>query len=146
MNVEQMQLVLHVIHIKTNNSQSHAKNDWFYSHDYIAWSSSDSKGKDHKFIPNGLVCGGFRDIQSGNIFVLSNFQYMSNNISHLQRLPHYKSGDIIQMLYDSNNNTLSFFNSNDKLLNSKIINLPKGKIFHWFVGHSWKQMSVTIVR
>ena len=70
---------------------------------------------------------------------------MSNNNSYFQRLPFLKCNDIIEMLYDSNNNSLSFFKSNDKLLNSTIINLPKDKTFYWIVGHRYKQMCVTIV-
>ena len=127
----------------TNNSQ-YKYNYWYCSPDYIAWSSWDNKGKDDKNVPNGLICG-YDDYQSKNIFVLSKFKYMSNNNSYFQRLPHYKSNDIIEMLYDSNNNSLSFFKSNDKLLNSKIVNLPKDKTFYWIVGHCLKEMSVTIV-
>ena len=129
----------------TNNSQS-KHNYWYYSHDYIAWSSLDNQGKDHKNVPNGLICGGSDKHQCGNIFILSNFEYMSNNDSYLQRLPYYKSGDIIELRYDSNNNALSFFKSNDPLLNSKIVNVAKDKTFYWIVGHSHKKMSVTILR
>ena len=129
---------------KTNNSQ-HKYNYWFFSHEYIAWSSWDSKGTDHKNVPNGLICGRGDDYQPHNIFVLSKFQYMSNNNSHLKRLPPYKSGDIIELQYDSNNNSLSFLKSNDLLLNSTIINLPKDKAFYWIVGHNRKEMSVTIL-
>ena len=70
---------------------------------------------------------------------------MSNNNSYLERLPFIKSGDILELEYDSNNNSLSFYKSNDALLNSKIINLPKDKTFYWIVVHWYKQMSVTIV-
>ena len=91
-----------------------------------------------------MICGGFDDCQSKNIFVLSKFKYMSNN-SYLKGLPFIKSGDI-KVVYDSNNNSLSFYKSNKKLLNSTIINLPKDKTFYWIVGHGVQQMSVTIVR
>ena len=128
----------------TNNSQ-HEDNCWFFSHDYIAWSSWDNEGIDDKNVPNGLICGRYDEYQSHNIFVLSKFKYMSNNNSYLKRLPFLKSGDIIELEYDSNNNRLSFFKSNDALLNSQIINLPKDKTFYWIVGHCYEQMSVTIV-
>ena len=130
----------------TNNSQS-KHNYWYNSHDYIAWSSFENKGEDIILnVPNGLICGGGNKYQSRNIFVLSNFKYMSNNISYLRRLPGYKSGDIIEMLYDSSSNSLTFFKSNNKLLNSKIIHLPKEKTFYWIVGHDYGQIFVTIVK
>ena len=129
---------------KTNNSQS-KNNYWYCSHDYIAWSSQDNKGKDNKHVPNGLMCGCDDNDESRNIFILSKFKYMSNNNSYLERLPYIKSGAIIELEYDSNSNRLSFFKSNDELLNSQIINLPKEKTFYWIVGHCYKQTSVTIV-
>ena len=130
---------------KTNNSKSRYDDYWYCSHDYIAWSSWDNNGKSSKNVPSGLICGYSDDYQSHNIFVLSNFKYMSNNNSYLQVLPFIKTGDVIEMFYDSNNNELSFSKSNDALLNSKIVNLPKDKTFYWIVGHEYQQMSVMIV-
>ena len=138
---------------KTNNSQS-KHNYWYYSRDYIGWSSWDNKGKDHKNVPNGLLCGCSDECQSKNVFILSKYRYISNNHSYKKRLPHIKSGDTIEMIYDSNNCSLTFHKVNDKgflfikskELNSKIINLPKNKVFYWMIGHSYKQMSVTITK
>ena len=109
---------------ETNNSQY--KSWWFYSHDYITWSSKDSKGNHGKNVhmPNGLICGYIDACQSRSIFTLSKFKYMSNNNSYLEKLPGSKSGDIIEMVYNSNTNQLSLFKSNDKLLNSKVVSTP----------------------
>ena len=127
----------------TNNSQYN--NIWYFSHDYIAWSSLDNEFKQYANVPNGLICGGGNKEQAQNIFILSKFKYISQNNSYTKTLPYLRSGDTIQIEYDSNNYTLSFSKSNDKALNSKIVNLPKHKTFYWIVGHSSGSMSVTIV-
>ena len=93
-----------------------------------------------------MICGYNDDYQKNNIFILSKFSYISNNSSYAERLPHIKSGDTIIMEYDSNKFELLFFKENDKLLNSKIINLPKNKTFYWMVGHNYKLMEMTIVQ
>ena len=105
----------------THDTNKSRYNDWWHcSRDYIAWSSMDKRRKNEK-PPSRLICGCYPKYQSKNIFVLPKFQYISASNSYLQGLPSYKSGDIIEMLYDSNNNSLSFFKSNDKSLNSTII-------------------------
>ena len=91
------------------------------------------------------LCGTLDKYQHNNIFILNNFEYVSNNNNYKQRLPHITVGDIIILEYNSNINELSFFKSNDLLLNSKIINLPKNKTFYWMVGHKYKPMSMTIL-
>ena len=135
---------------ETNNS--HYGNLWYYSHDYIGWTSRLETEKQGINIPNGLLCG--HSYQKKNIFVLSRFEYRSNNKAYSKRLPSLKTGDTIEMLYDSYNCQLSFlrcFNAHEytwfksKDLNSTITNLPKDKIFYWMVGHSSGKMSVTIV-
>ena len=103
------------------------------------------EAKDDTNVPNGLVCGAHAKYQCYNIFILSKFKYISNNNSYTQRLPPIKSGDTAELQYDSNNNVLSFFKTNDKLLNSSIINLPKNKTFYWMVGHSWGSFEITII-
>ena len=130
---------------KTNNSIANNE-QWFFSHEYIGWSSWDSTEKIHKNVPNGLVCGKSDTIQPDNIFVLSKFKYVSNNEWYKNALPGLQSGDTIIMRYDSYKSELSFSKSNDKLLDSKITNLPKNKTFYWMVGHICKPMSITIVQ
>ena len=130
----------------TNNSVSGGKY-WYCSHDYIAWSTfdHDNQLQDHQNLPNGLLCGYAKTYQDNNIFIKSKFIYKSNNQHYKQGLPPVKPNDTIILQYDSNNNSLSFFKSNNDKLNSSIINLPKGKTFYWIVGHSTREMSVTIV-
>ena len=129
---------------KTNNAQSF--DFWAYSHDYIAWSSSDGTRGMTERSPNGFICGSGKQYEDKNIFILSKFEYKSNNQYYKERLPAIKSGDTIILQYDSNNNILSFFKSNDDKLNASITNLPKNKTFYWIVGHWWKAMSITIVQ
>ena len=120
----------------TNNSQS-AWKYWYYSYDYIAWSTS-SEGH--------CLAYGLRDrYQSKNIFTLSKFVYKSNNEYYKERLPPIQSGDTIILQYDSDKNILSFFKSNDDKLNASIINLPKNKTFYWIAGHSGDELSMTIL-
>ena len=127
---------------ESNNSQSFT-NYWFYSQDYIAWSAF---GEEDDDLPNGLLCGFTADYQDKNIFVVTKSVYKSNNQYYKQRLPGFKTGDTIVLQYDSNNNRLSFFKSNDDKLNACITNLPKDKTFYWIVGHQYGLMEITIVQ
>ena len=94
---------------------------------------------------NGLLYGYDSIYEKNNIFKKSNFIYKSNNQYYAKSLPSIFAGDIIKLQYDSNNSTLSFYKSNDDKLDCSIINLPKDKTFYWIVGHSFGEMSVTIV-
>ena len=127
---------------KRNNTQF--EDYWHCSYDYIGWSSWDSKGEKDKNVPNGLLCGYNDKYQSKNVFILSNASYISFNHSYNDRLPHFKAGDKVEMYYDSRNYILSFYKSNDKSLNAKVVNLPRNKTFYWMVGHSYGNMSITI--
>ena len=134
---------------ETNNSQT-KHNYWACSYDYIGWSSLDTNSninfQNDPNVPNGLVCGGNDNYQPQNIFVLSKYSYVSNNNWYKKQLPFIKSGDIVEMVYDSDNLELSFGKSNDQLLDSKIINVPKNQTFYWMVGHRYKPLSMTIVQ
>ena len=88
-------------------------------------------------MPNGLYCGNVWNDSSikNNIFHHNNFLYKSNNENFKDRLPEFKSGDIITILsYDSNNDILSFGKENDNgKLNAQISHLPKGNTYYWFI-------------
>ena len=122
---------------------------WGYKNDCIGWSSFDHDKNDCNTRPfsnmkNGLLIGYGHKVQD-NIFIKSKFVYQSNNKFYKDGLPYIKNGDTIIMKYDSNNNILSFYKLNDNKLNAQISNLPKDKIFYWFVGRYSQQLSVTIV-
>ena len=44
----------------------------------------------------------------------------------------------VELHYDSDNNILSFFKTCDRLLDSRIVNVPQNKTFYWTVGHGYK--------
>ena len=117
------------------------------SDSWIGWSSYDVK-LDELF-PNGLCCGNGDSGRASNIFRRNGFKYASRNDRYTQRLPAFKSGDKVVMIYNSDLRELSFelFKKNQKvsLLDSYIYNLPPDLTFYWFVGHGDHQMSVTIL-
>ena len=129
---------------KSGMSNSAYDDTWYNDSCYIGWSSH--YRENNKLLPNGLLCGVNKDSISSNIFRLYKFKYQSRNKNYVKRLPHLKVGDIVVLSYDSNLFTLSFTKENDNGdLNSYIENLPNNQTFYWFVGHSYKQMSMTIV-
>ena len=130
------------------------------SRNWIGWGAMDKK--DDVFLPNGLYCGGRYVGRRKNIFRRSGFKYKSRNGKYLTRLPVCKSGDVVVLIYNSDLGHLSFqlfekkknsksfdndSNCNEKvsLLDSYICNLPRDLTFYWFFGHSYKQMSITIL-
>ena len=97
-------------------------------------------------LPNGLYCGCGDYARCKNIFRQNKFIYQSKNNNYKQRLPGWKTGDILLLSYNSALNSLSFFKENDNnRLNSFIKHLPSNQTFYWFVGHSFGEMSMTIV-
>ena len=129
---------------------------WGFSDGCIGWSSFnkkdfsaavDTSAITFSNMKNGLFLGsrGWGTNTQENIFIKSKFMYKSNNEYYKNELPYIKTGDRIIMKYDSNNNVLSFFKSNDVKLNAQISNLPKDQILYWFVGRFSQQLSVTIV-
>ena len=135
--------------IKNNSNQNDYNDKTSYwsnqLYDYIGWSSCDSK-QDNKLLPNGLYCGSHEPSRSNNIFRRNNFVYKSNNENYKDRLPIFKSGDIIILSYDSNNGILSFNKENDNgKLNAPISNLPKENTYYWFVGHCALNMSLSVL-
>ena len=132
--------------IKNNQNNYNDKTLW-WSHqlyDYIGWTASGIK--DDKYLPNGLYCSYDDASIKNNIFRKTKFIYRSNNENYKDRLPFLKSGDIIQLSYDSNNGILSFSKANDNgKLNAQISNLPKENTYYWFVGHRCGKMSLSVV-
>ena len=102
--------------------------------------------QDDTWLPNGLYCGYEDDGRHNNIFRQNNFVYQSKNNNYKQRLPVFKTGDILLLSYNSALNELSFGKENDNnKLNSLVKNLPCNQTFYWFVGHDYGEMSMTIV-
>ena len=122
---------------------------------WIGWSANDRK--DDTKLPNGLFCGHGDSGRASNIFRVSGFKYKSRNDKYSDRLPVYRSGDIVVLLYNSDLGQLSFQlfkqkfgwfgNSNEEIssLDSYIYKLPRDLTFYWFVGHQYQPMSITIL-
>ena len=130
---------------KTNQNNDNNKTLYWFNqlYDYIGWSASGRQ--DDKHLPNGLLCGWNDSSSKNNIFRNNNFVYSSNNEDYSDRLPVFKSGDIILLSYDSNNGILSFCKENDNgKLDAQISNLPKENTYYWFVGHHWRKMCLSV--
>ena len=132
---------------------------WSNSFNWIGWSARDKK--DDVKLPNGLYCGCYDSGRAGNIFrggsaAGSGFKYMSRNDKYAERLPFFESGDIVELIYNSDLGLLSFklykhgqdknVNANSKVssLDSYITGLPRDLTFYWFCAHQRKPMIITI--
>ena len=128
---------------KNNCQHSKLPNCWYYSHDYIGWSSF---GQKDPYLPNGLLCGYDDPFHNDNIFIKKEFKYQSNNPNHyLHRLPRLRPNDIVILTYDSDNGILWFGKENDDKLDAFIKKLPRNQTFYWMVGHHYKPFAITIV-
>ena len=105
---------------KTGMSQSQAA--WFKSLFHIGWCSY----LDPKETPNRLLCGGTNKH-------LNVFNITSNFVGD-RPLSKYKDGDIIGLIYDSNNNSLKF-EHNGQLQKSYLTDIPSNYKLFWFVAH-----------
>lgn len=122
---------------------------------YIGWSASDDKAG--KILSHGLYCGLKDSSRNANVFAKNNFVYKSRNGMYTKRLPVYRSGDIVVLIYNSDIGELSFQlfkkrcgiflddNDNFSSLNSYIYNLPSDLTFYWFFGHASGPMSISVI-
>ena len=135
--------------------------DWrSNSFNWIGWSARDAK--DDIYLPNGLYCGcSASGNRAGNIFRGgSGFKYVSRNGQYAERLPVWRSGDIVELIYNSDLGILSFklykkkfgwfgaVSSNEDVssLDCYISGLPRDLTFFWFCAHaSDEPMIVTIL-
>ena len=74
----------------------------------------------------------------------------SRNDKYSKRLPVYKSGDIVELIYNSDLGILSFklygkANAKVSSLDSYISGLPRDLTFYWFCAHVNKPMIITIL-
>ena len=131
-NVDDIKSYTYTWHDESNNN-------------FLGWSSCDYEND--KELPNGIFCGFGSGAKNKNIFYKNNFLYKSNNGNYKNRLPGFKTGDILKLSYNSVLSQLSFFKENDNgNLNSSIVNLPQNRTFYWFVAHyDNKPMSISIL-
>ena len=138
---------------------ANGKYDWrTQSLNWIGWSACGLENDER--LPNGLYCGSGDTGRTSNIFRVNKFKYKSRNGKYCQRLPVYKSGDIVVLIYNSDLGQLSFQlftkkeksnnnnnNDNEKVstLDSYIYNLPRDLTFYWFIGHQWERIGMTIL-
>ena len=81
--------------------------DWVRdSVSWIGWSARDKQ--DDVDLPNGLYCGCGKSGRAANIFRRSGFKCKSRNGKYSDRLPVYRSGDIVVLIYNSDLGQLSF--------------------------------------
>ena len=131
--------------------------DWrSNSFNWIGWSARDAK--DDIYLPNGLYCGcSASGNRAGNIFRGgSGFKYVSRNGQYAERLPVWRSGDIVELIYNSDLGLLSFklykLSGKDKNVNEDVSSLdcyvsglPRGLTFYWFCAHAYTAMIITIL-
>ena len=148
-----------------NNNWHEDYHYWYYSNEYIGWSSYEIRENDtsnsssnssspddgSKYIRGGLLCGSSM-CQKNNIFYSKPVKYQSYISKYKTRLPCLKSNDIVILEYDSDHASMRFGKKSkfkDDDLNSIMIaclnNLPTGKTFYWMVGHEHDPMVVNII-
>ena len=138
-----------------NNNWLETHHYWYYSNEYIGWSSYEIRDSDTsnytKYIRGGLLCGSSL-CQEDNLFYKNPVKYQSYISKYKKRLPCLKSNDIVVLEYDSDNACMqlgkkSKFKDDD--LNSIMIaclsNLPRSETFYWMVGHEHDPMVVNII-
>ena len=120
------------------------------SNNWIGWCSNERN--DDTAMPNGFYCGSGkkgRASRKNNIFRKNKFKYVTRNHNNWERVPVWRTGDIVVMIYDSDEGELSFElypkiedeegnivgNKEWSILDSYICNLPRDLTFYWFVGH-----------
>ena len=86
-------------------------------------------------VPNGMACGYHK--RESNIF-------FSECSLEGYGFPTVKVNDIVSLIYNSNDNSMSFL-LNNKTLSTKIVNIPTNYELFWFVGKWGSTLKVSII-
>ena len=136
-----------------NNNWHETHHCWYYSKDYIGWSSyrikkgANSNNSEHiKWIPGGLLCGS-SICQKDNIFYKQPIQFKSFHNKYKKGLPYLKTDDSIIFEYNSDEGYINLGRCVDSKIDmiARLCNLPQNKNFYWMVGHENDPMVVSIV-
>ena len=108
---------------------------WLEFDNYIGWCVGNERSSR---VSNGVMAGYVKPDQNKNQFQNA-CKYIGN-----ESLPPLKSGDIVTLIYDSVERTLSF-KLKEKKIDGQIVNLPKQPLY-WFAGKFGQDFKVTIIK